>query len=830
MDCATKDGLIIFLLIFSSVLSAIVIVLLIIFCRKRCCGGGAKRASPEEGGASSAKTNHHETSVNISRVGQAYPDNDSVHEERFVGEADKDDLQSGSPIKKSDGFFDLRDISGDQDDEHIYASAMEDNGSFTSYSSIRTYKSRHSLATVNNDIVEKISISSKASKMSSSSSSTSAYSAHQEVPDNQEPVRKISAASSSSSSTAVNSVKDISEVHEPIIMDTEPIYVNMEKSEEVYVGQSEDLYAEADDIYANVTKVSNIGYTQPASVDTKYKLESSRSNSVTINEPIISSPDSSDSESDDGDVIIAEHTAARETIEQEIANIIDKHMPILEYDLGNDIDWPKKINELEHEINMSERRFSNASINSDSNHFHKIQSSNINSYERPVSVMDNHKFQNRFSFDNSSGSSSSSVVEIESPIAKGDSLLDMEPPTFNSTELSNKQVNSNTNLPSLSTDQNYQISHQRNHSATSNSSLDSSSSSNSPSKTIAEVDLSIPLSTQIFTEVETQNSKGSYTQYMHGYSSVNGDLRGTNGYMYQIEEEASDKETERKIEIVTESDSSLSSDDGMENGQINQQFNNGHLQSQVVTKKATPVAYHSSEDNESPMVIRKATKVVSHSSDDNASPMIIKKATKIIDHSSDDNMSPMVIRKATPINHHSSDESDSPTLIKKATPIIHHSSDESDGSYGKITQMQRVQEDEDEDDDAFEDNELDLSTLIRFENGKEKPKIKPMRGSNSLNVPRSYDRMERISEASENAYSRSTSHQSSDDDLKFSSKMGHSPRNQVRRNSSGITSSSFISSLSADYESVYGKVEDAKRQSRAMAYRNVASKEEESAA
>lgn len=86
MDCATKDGLIIFLLIFSSVLAAIVIVLLIIFCRKRCCGGGAKRATPEEGGVSSAKTNHHENQVNISRVGQAYPDNDSVHEEHYVGE------------------------------------------------------------------------------------------------------------------------------------------------------------------------------------------------------------------------------------------------------------------------------------------------------------------------------------------------------------------------------------------------------------------------------------------------------------------------------------------------------------------------------------------------------------------------------------------------------------------------------------------------------------------------------------------------------------------------------------------------------------------------
>ena len=141
--------------------------------------------------------------------------------------------------------------------------------------------------------------------------------------------------------------------------------------------------------------------------------------------------------------------------------------------------------------------------------------------------------------------------------------------------------------------------------------------------------------------------------------------------------------------------------------------------------------------------------------------------------------------------------------------------------------MKRVEE---EDDDAFEDNELNLTNLIRLDNGKEKPKIKPMRGSNSLNVQRSYDRMERISEVSENAISRSTSHQSSDDDLRLSAKLRHSPRNQVRRNSSGITSSSFISNLSADYKSVYGEAEDAKRQSRAMSYKNIASQEDESAA
>ena len=707
---------------------------------------------------------------------------------------------------RADGFFDLRDIPGDQDDEHIYASAMEDNGSFTSYSSIRTFKSRPSLVTVNDEVMEKISVTSKVSKMSSgsSSSSSSAYSAQQEV----------------------------SEVHEAVIIDSsEPVYVNMEKAENIYVGQTED-------IYANVSKVSHV---QPTPVETKYESYSSSDSSD--NEPIISSPDSSDSESDEGDVIIAEHTAAGDTIEQEIANIIDKHMPILEYDLGNDIDWPQKINELEHEINMSERRFSHSSNSSGSTALPDVRDSipsntNLNTYDRPVSVLDNHQHQNKFSFDKTSASSSSSIVEIERPssehVMMGESVLVIESPTFNSTELDNRQVTSHSNLQDPVITQQHYVSHQRSQSSTSNTSSDSSSSSNSPSKTIAEVDLSIPLSAQIFTEVESQNSNANFTQYMHGYGSMSGDLRGSNGYMYQIQEEGSDKDVERKIEVMSASESSLSSDEEMDRKSSHlvtqNKFVTGQPESPLVMRKATPVAYHSSEDNASPMVIRKATRVVSHSSDENASPMIIKKATKIIDHSSDDNASPMVIRKATPVIHRSSDENESPMLIKKATPIIHHSSDESEESYENVKQMKRVEEvEDDEDDNAFEDNELNLTDLIKFENGKEKPKTKPMRGSNSLNVPRNYDRMERISEASENSVSRKSSHQSSDEDFRHSGKTTHGTRNRVRRNSSGITSSSFISNLSADYESVYSKQEDAKRKSRASAYKNFTNEEESAA-
>merc|ERR1719419_1042983 len=123
--------------------------------------------------------------------------------------------------------------------------------------------------------------------------------------------------------------------------------------------------------------------------------------------------------------------------------------------------------------------------------------------------------------------------------------------------------------------------------------------------------------------------------------------------------------------------------------------------------------------------------------------------------------------------------------------------------------MSRVDED-DEDDDAFEGHDLNLTELIKFDNGKEKPKTKAMRGSNSLSVPRRYDRMERISEASENAFSRSSSqvssHMSSDDDAKPQGGIKEVTRNKVRRNSSGTTSSSFISNLSEVYDPVYDKV------------------------
>ena len=82
-----------------------------------------------------------------------------------------------------------------------------------------------------------------------------------------------------------------------------------------------------------------------------------------------------------------------------------------------------------------------------------------------------------------------------------------------------------------------------------------------------------------------------------------------------------------------------------------------------------------------------------------------------------------------------------------------------------------------------------------------------------MNCFRSVDsRMERISEASleEAGVSRS----SSEDGVTMAGRQQSRLRQQVRRNSSGITSSSFLHKLSPDYQSVYSREEDDKRRQR----------------
>ena len=193
----------------------------------------------------------------------------------------------------------------------------------------------------------------------------------------------------------------------------------------------------------------------------------------------------------------------------------------------------------------------------------------------------------------------------------------------------------------------------------------------------------------------------------------------------------------------------------------------------------------------------------SSSSSLNSEVVAVKQARKIDYQSSEDHASvsssPMIIKKATKVTYQSSDDNETPRMIRKATPVVTHpsSSSDSEESVANIKQMSRIEE-VNEDSTGFE---LDLTELIKLDNGKEKPKTKQMRGSNHLAVPRLADsRMERISETSENGL-----RSSSEDDPN---------RNPVRRNSSGITSSSFIAKLSPDYTSVYSREEEQKRRSR----------------
>ena len=180
----------------------------------------------------------------------------------------------------------------------------------------------------------------------------------------------------------------------------------------------------------------------------------------------------------------------------------------------------------------------------------------------------------------------------------------------------------------------------------------------------------------------------------------------------------------------------------------------------------------------------------------------VKQAKRVDYQSSEDHASvsssPIVVKKATKVTYQSSDDNETPRMIRKATPVVTHqaSTSDSEESVGNIKQMSRIEE-VNEDSSGFD---LELTELIMLDNGKEKPKIKQMRGSNHLSVPRNVDsRMERISETSENGV------RSSDEDPN---------RNSVRRNSSGITSSSFIAKLSTDYTSVYSREEEQKRRSR----------------
>ena len=85
-----------------------------------------------------------------------------------------------------------------------------------------------------------------------------------------------------------------------------------------------------------------------SSIPSVYQSSSSSSSSSDEND--------NDNKSDVGDVIVAEHnekTVANERVEMYLSDILSQPMPIIEYDLGTDVDWPQRVDQLEREIKES---------------------------------------------------------------------------------------------------------------------------------------------------------------------------------------------------------------------------------------------------------------------------------------------------------------------------------------------------------------------------------------------------------------------------------------------------------------------------------------------
>ena len=212
-------------------------------------------------------------------------------------------------------MFDLRDIK--DDDDHIYASAREEDGSVTSYSTIKTHKSQPSLGSViiKDEILDKTSVKSFASKKSSSSSSVSLASA---------------TSSSSSSSSSDNFEAEARHSEDDIIhIVEEPIYANVHKEPEL--------------VHDSVHFMSE----EPEKVEV---MDVATSASLSSSDPSSSSSSSSDEDSEE-EMIVVEHTTSQTTtIEQHLDNIINQPMPKIEYDLGADWDLPEQVNQMEREI------------------------------------------------------------------------------------------------------------------------------------------------------------------------------------------------------------------------------------------------------------------------------------------------------------------------------------------------------------------------------------------------------------------------------------------------------------------------------------------------
>ena len=337
-------------------------------------------------------------------------------------------------MARAEGVEDLSDIK--LDDDHIYESARENDGSVTSYSTIRTHKSQPSLSSV--IIKDEVkSIPSKKSS-SSSSSSSSSPSLSEKVSVKSLPSRKSSVSSSSSSSSSDNFEAEVRHSGDDIIhVVEEPIYSNVKRDQIVHDPiqfMSED--PEKVDVMDAATSAS---------------LSSSDSSSSSS-----SSSEEEEEEESDGDMIIAEHTVSQTTetqdyIEQRIETIINQPMPTIEF--GSDWDLPGEVEQMEREILESERRYSKAGSNE--------------------ARVDN-QYSSQFSHQ-SYQSSNMDVFEVETKHSVvEDSLGYLGTPNMTSTQLDNRER------------------------AGSSSSSSSSSSSDGPTKTLAESDLTIPLSQQMY--------------------------------------------------------------------------------------------------------------------------------------------------------------------------------------------------------------------------------------------------------------------------------------------------------------------------------------------
>ena len=388
------------------------------------------------------------------------------------------------------------------------------------------------------------------------------------------------------------------------------------------------------------------------------------------------------SESEAGE-ILAEHSGTKEPIELYISDILSQPMPVIEYDLGTDTDWPQRIDQLEREILESERKFSQ-SLSSMSK---VISSSSSSEDERDdvfservthsrAATMDSVLRMNSLDINTlprhppaSPGSRSTSTKHSVASLASSSNDV-FEVDFKHSPERHNVLTSTRSHLTSSSSSSSDDMVMATQTERRSSSS--SSSSSDGPTRTLAEVDLSVPLTQQI-------GDPSLEPRYMHDIGNVSGELRGSHN----------------KILVISSSSTSLNT--------LAEEEEELEMVGTMTRVEEWITTATEAEDNSTPV----------------ASPAPVHRAMKVQDYqSSEDDSTPKVVRKMTP-------------FVGQMTPVVAHSSSsssssDSDDSVRNMRPMTRISE---------EDN-LDLAELILTDHGHEKPKIKQMRGSGSLAVPR----------------------------------------------------------------------------------------------